>query len=130
MTLLLRTLTLKSKLGFGYSEIKNLTIQELLIMNKQAYLISCYYNLSMINFSTEVLNKLSINGDLIIEKPGKNPELHKTAVNNYYNNKTEKEATILRNNAVLTKKHNYKRQQVKDNLRYSKSMLKGKNEKS
>lgn len=130
MTLLLRTLTLKSKLGFGYYEIKNLTIRELLIMNKQVYLISCYYNLSMINFSTEILNELSISGDLIIKKPGKNPELHKNAVTNYYNNKTEKEATILRSNAVLTKKHNYKRQQVKDNLRYSKSMLKGKNEKS
>jgi hypothetical protein len=68
MALLLRTLTLKSKLGFGYSEYKYLTISDLIIIKKEFLLIQYYYELSMINYNDELIDILCITK---IPKPGK-----------------------------------------------------------
>lgn len=67
----LRTLTKKSKLGFGkYAE----QTVETLTKTNRTYLVWVYYNISGITFTDEILdNDLSIVHR--IEKPGKNPEL-------------------------------------------------------
>ena len=70
----LRTLTKKSKLGFGkYSEH---TIDEL-IKRMRPYLVWVYYNASNITFTEDILkNDLGIFEDKLIDKPGKKPELY------------------------------------------------------
>lgn len=72
MTLLLRTLTMKSKLNFGSADIKYLTIRELITMNRNRQLVNIYYNLGMIDFNQEIKDALFITQE--IEKPGKLPK--------------------------------------------------------
>ncbi|MBW6481911.1 MAG: hypothetical protein K0B10_02505 [Vicingaceae bacterium] len=67
----LRTLTRKSILGFGYQEIKNIRIQDLLISNKQKELIKIYYGLDKISFLDDILEECGITKEMRIEKPGK-----------------------------------------------------------
>lgn len=67
----LRILTKKSKLGFGYQDIKELRIQDLLIANKHKELIRIYFGLDKISFVDEILEEIGITGDMKIEKPGK-----------------------------------------------------------
>ena len=67
----LRKLTRKARLGFGYKEIKNITIQDILIMNKHKELIKIYFGLDKITFMDDILDELGITEDMRIEKPGK-----------------------------------------------------------
>jgi hypothetical protein len=73
--LLLRTLTMKSKIGFG--TYPDLCVQELINLKKYKELISMYYQLSKINFDEEVKEYLGITFELVIEKPSKNYEMYK-----------------------------------------------------
>lgn len=72
--LLLRTMTMKSKIGFG--EYRDLCVQELIQLNKHSELIKMYYHLEKINFNDEVKDQLQIKWDRVIEKPGKNHEVY------------------------------------------------------
>ena len=67
----LRKLTRKSRLGFGYREIKDITIQDIMIMNKHKELIKIYFGLGKINFTDDILDELGISEDMRIPKPGK-----------------------------------------------------------
>jgi len=89
-------MTRKSIMGFGYSDVRDLSVGQLIIMNKHKQLISAYYGLDKISFIEEVLLDIGITKDLRIEKPGKVniEELNnriKLAMNNVYSNRTEKE---------------------------------------
>lgn len=70
----LRTLTKKSKLGFG--KFKDVTIGNLLERRKHAHLISVYYKLTSINFNEEVLKELKIINNYVLKKPGCNKDLY------------------------------------------------------
>ncbi|PCJ24161.1 MAG: hypothetical protein COA97_10280 [Flavobacteriales bacterium] len=67
----MRKLARKSRLGFGYQDIKHITIQDILIMNKHKELIKIYYGLDKITFMDDILEELGIAEDMRIEKPGK-----------------------------------------------------------
>ncbi len=67
----MRKLARKSRLGFGYQDIKNITIQDILIMNKHKELIKIYFGLDKITFMDDILDELGITEDMRIEKPGK-----------------------------------------------------------
>ena len=67
----MRKLARKSRLGFGYQDIKNITIQDILIMNKHKELIKIYFGLDKITFMDDILDELGISEDMRIEKPGK-----------------------------------------------------------
>jgi len=67
----MRKLTRKSRLGFGYQDIKNITIQDILIMNKHKELIKIYFGLDKITFMDDILEEIGIAEDMRIEKPGK-----------------------------------------------------------
>lgn len=67
----MRKLARKSRLGFGYQDIKNITIQDIMIMNKHKELIKIYYGLDKITFMDDILDELGIAEDMRIEKPGK-----------------------------------------------------------
>lgn len=63
----LRTLTFKSKLGFG--KYKNMTVIEMIGAKQHKHLTSSYYKLSKINFSEEVLLALNISEEFRMKKP-------------------------------------------------------------
>lgn len=72
--LLLRTLTMRSIIGFGQYSL--LTVQELINMKKYKELIAMYYRLAKINFDDEVKEYLGIKHELVIPKPSKNYEMY------------------------------------------------------
>jgi len=83
----LRTLTLKSKLGFG--KHKNKTVSELIALKKELELISAYFKLSKISFTQEVLDQINITNEYRITKPGKNKDFYyKYLKENNYKRKT------------------------------------------
>lgn len=101
---LLRTLTEKSKFGFG--KYAQRTVAEVLHNGNREYLFWVYYNCSNITFTDELLDKINLTASRI-EKPGKNPELHIRRPVNYKNTmrqlkqdahyrKTKKVSTIVR----------------------------------
>ena len=49
----------------------NITIQDIMIMNKHKELIKIYFGLGKINFTDDILDELGISEDMRIEKPGK-----------------------------------------------------------
>ncbi len=76
----MRKLARKSRLGFGYQDIKHITIQDILIMNKHKELIKIYFGLDKITFMDDILDELGINEKMRIEKPGKIRDLEKRSV--------------------------------------------------
>jgi hypothetical protein len=116
MTLLLRTLTLKSKPNFGFVEYKYLTIDELINMRKYKELIQWYYNLSMINYTEDILNILKIS-----------PEMYREAMNRFYSDYTDVQKMQAYNNAALIVEQRNKKSYIQDCRIYSKSKMKGKN---
>ena len=70
----LRTLTERSQLKFG--KHYDLTVHELLILQKHRYLRWIYFNCSMITFMPNILELIRIDEEFIIDKPGKAPELY------------------------------------------------------
>lgn len=73
----MRKLARKSRLGFGYQDIKHITIQDILIMNKHKELIKIYFGLDKITFMDDILDELGIDEKMRIEKPGKIRDLEK-----------------------------------------------------
>ncbi len=71
----MRKLARKSRLGFGYQDIKHITIQDILIMNKHKELIKIYYGLDKITFMDDILEECGIAEEDRIEKPGKITDL-------------------------------------------------------
>ena len=72
--LLLRVMTMRSRIGFGlYPE---LTVQELIHLNKHSELIKMYYGLEKIDFDNEVKEQLEIKFERVIPKPGKNWDMY------------------------------------------------------
>ena len=71
-TIRLRTLTLKSVVGFG--KYTDSTVGQVLGLNRTGYLRWIYYNMSGISFMPEVLEKIFIHPWDEIDKPGKDPE--------------------------------------------------------
>lgn len=68
----LRTLTRKSRLGFG--KWKDYTVQELLDLGKPLILIASYYKLTSINYIEDVLIELKITEGYRIKKPSSNKD--------------------------------------------------------
>ena len=92
----LRILARKSVHGFGYSDNKDLSVQQLLDLRKFRIMINAYFGLDRISYADDILDELCITKDLRIEKPGKLPykevnELVSKCMNNIYSKGTEKE---------------------------------------
>lgn len=75
-TVRLRTLTWKSRLGFG--KYADLTIQQIFDLQHTNYLRWVYFNNNRINYIPEILDAIRLFENYRIEKPGKNPEKHET----------------------------------------------------
>ena len=70
----LRTMTRKSKLGFG--KYKDFTVQKMFDMPKKIDLISAYYKLSSINYTDDILKDLGITKKYQIQKPGIDKDMY------------------------------------------------------
>ena len=136
MGLLLRTLALKSVLGFGYFDLKNLTVQQLIDSNQRRTLVSSYFGLGMISFNEEVLNILGITDNYRIAKPGKILDYKERVIvineimQNYYSSITiEQKAHFIRiNKDAIGTRSNAKK--IRNAFAFSKTTLKGRNQKS
>ena len=76
----LRTLTLKSTMGFGLYRFA--TVQQLLD-EQPTYLLWAYYHCSSISFHQDILKQLVIGQEYQIVKPGTNPELFHKLCSDY-----------------------------------------------
>lgn len=72
--LLLRTMTRKSIIGFG--NYKDLTIQNLMDLQKHDELLSIYYSLEKIDFDADVKKELFLDEFRQIQKPGKDKQAY------------------------------------------------------
>ena len=66
---LMRVMTFKSVLGFGYNNVRNKTVGSLISLGRHRLLINAYYGLEKINFTPEVLKALGI--ELTFKKPNR-----------------------------------------------------------
>jgi hypothetical protein len=71
----LRKMATRSIIGFG--KYSDLMVGDLLkgSHNERQYLAYLYYNKELVSFIDEVLDDLKIEGDLVIDKPGINPNV-------------------------------------------------------
>jgi hypothetical protein len=72
---LLRKLTLKSKLKFG--QYADLSVSEIIKLDKRAYLRWVYFNCDKITFLDEILEEIKIPLEFRISKPAKDVDKHK-----------------------------------------------------
>lgn len=118
---LLRTLTVKSTMGFGIH--KELKVGEVINLNKKQYLRWCYYNLSNITFTEDILIQLGITEEYRIEKPGKNVEhgvLLDELIFSMYSDKTQDAIKKSREKRGSAKR---KKDKLFDKIRFSKGNL-------
>ena len=110
---LLRTMTLKSVIGFGYENIRSKTVGKLIEQGKHIKLISMYYGLDKINFTQDVMDILGIKKT--IQKPGKIIDLAER------NNLTQEAISNLNNDTLdfIEKMNEISKERKK---KYSKSM--------
>ena len=90
----LRTLTRKSKMGFG--KIKDCTVQELIDRNKKVELVAAYYKLSSINFTEDILDELKITEKYRIKKPSTNKTVYRMVLSLYPDRVRNRELEKLR----------------------------------
>jgi len=104
--ILKRILTRKSILGFGYSDVRDLSVQMLIDSGRQNVLINSYFNLEKIGFIEDVLDELGITEEYRIEKPGKNMQLGKEFFQNRWSNMSDQEKMVAFNKQKTASKHN------------------------
>jgi len=69
--ILLRTMTRKSIIGFGYAGNRDLSVQMMLDIGRRKQLISSYFGLEKINYTVDILEEIGIYPNFVIDKPGK-----------------------------------------------------------
>ena len=85
MRVLKRVLTRKSILGFGYADVRDLSVQMIIDLGKENYLIKSYFGLEKIDFTEDILDELKITSEYRISKPNKDIELGDLFFKNKYN---------------------------------------------
>jgi hypothetical protein len=85
MRVLKRVLTRKSILGFGYADVRELSVQMIIDLGKENYLIKSYFGLEKIDFTEDILDELKITSEYRISKPNKDIELGDLFFKNRYN---------------------------------------------
>ncbi len=69
----LRIMTRKSIIGFGWSDVKDLTVQQALDLQKNKFLVKAYFGLDRISFQDDILEELGISKEMRLKKPSKLP---------------------------------------------------------
>ena len=112
----LRTLTRKSKVGFGkHSE---LTVQRMLDLYRHKDLIYYYFNYEKINFTEDVLDELKVTKEYRINKPLKSYSMYKKFNENSYYNKRVKRTNSESDKLMRTKELSSKESLMRFNRGY------------
>lgn len=127
--ILLKKLTLKSKLDFG--KFENQSIERIFEIDEK-YLVYLYYCYEKITFIDDVLDLLEIPLNLRIQKPGINLENKKEFFKRRIDDKVKNMSIDETNSFRLTRYHNRKKEEKvklnivlnKDKRRFSKNALK------
>ena len=122
----LRTMTEKSIIGFG--KYTDLSVGNLLSMNKTRELRWIYFNCSFLTFMPEILEKIGITEHFKIEKPGTNKELCLEI-----NKLADMRISGIRKYRLSSKKKSENKAKIvqmikRDNIYYSKANLAWKNQ--
>lgn len=112
MLIKLRKLTFKSVIGFG--NFKDLTVQDLVNLNRHKDLVNMYYKLGNIDFSEDVKEHMCITEKRVIQKPGKDLTAYKWFLHDILHDVIEKHATAKLGIPMLRKEATYqkKRKQI------------------
>ncbi len=117
-----RTLTLKSKFGFG--EHFDKTIEHLINLNKKYYIAWVYYNNDIIDYNQEIKDMIGLSKEHEIPKPGRNPSHYDTHKNVFY----EKHDTKDISDVSWEKQKVFRKAAVKNSTRVNKLDLARKNQ--
>jgi hypothetical protein len=119
-----RTLTLKSKFGFG--EHFDKTIEHLINLNKKYYIAWVYYNNDIIDYNQEIKDLIGLTKEHEISKPGRNPEYYDNHKNLFY----EKHNDVTKNISEISmeKQKVFRKAAVKNASRVNKLDLARKNQ--
>jgi hypothetical protein len=125
-TILLRTLTGKSKIHFG--KYSGLTIDEIINLGHTAYLRRLYFNISSVNFTDEVLDKIYIPDKYRISKPGINKDFDSLCFKYVF--ASAGDVKRIKASKIINKhnKINYYNLKRKDSLKFSKINMARKNQ--
>jgi hypothetical protein len=96
MRVLKRVLTRKSILGFGWADVRDLSVQMIIDLGRENYLIKSYYGLEKIDFTEDILDELGITPEYRLIKPDKSYELQKKFFDNKFSKLKETETDIER----------------------------------
>lgn len=114
-TVRLRTLTRKSRIPYGKYEGR--TVQEMLDNNNKKAISWLYYNVAWITFTDDVLEECHIKGQVLIEKPGINPDLYRKTVEFFLKRRLGDNANfIIYNNEKKRYKRSLKQAEKDENL--------------
>jgi len=132
-SILCRTMTRKSVLGFGYSSYRDLTVQMMLDSKRNKVLVSAYYGLDKINYTDDVLDELCITKDLRIDKPGKVsleqlPDMIGKVMYKFYGQMSKLERIKAYNASKSIKKEHNKRKDLGTKKFDGKEYLRAKNQ--
>jgi hypothetical protein len=114
---LLRTLTEKSKLGFG--KYADLPIWKIIDMGEKRYLRFTYYTLSNINYTEDVLRKIDVVEQDEIFKPGKNKAKLKEVDKKIWDSLSDEERLSLYQKSKSISKNKWVKSSVSDRRHYS-----------
>lgn len=117
---MLRTLTLKSEMGFG--QYPRFTVAQVLQIKQAPYLKWCYYCLSNITFQPEILETIGVT--YLIQKPGVNKQFYDTEQAALRAARPKKEQKVLTVQQASIYKHKGNRR--KNGKSYSVDKLNGK----
>jgi hypothetical protein len=123
---LLRTLTEKSKLGFGMH--KDILVGEILKLNQYSYIRYIYYNVSGISFAENILELVNIRKEDRIQKPGKDPEYGTKLQSLISSCATFKQKAHNKKRFKLIKNAIYTQKNIRDKKYFSKCRSKAFNE--
>lgn len=124
-TIRLRTLTLKSVLGFG--KYADMTVHQVLSLKHTRVLRWYYYNCSMISFIPDVLDFIDIKEDERIDKPGKDPDMFERVNEEIQKNLGGLPRHIVNKTGKSRQRENNRRRWHSNKFRYSKSYMQSKN---
>jgi len=126
--ILKRVMTRKSIVGYGASDVRDLSVQMLLDLGKQNFLINSYFNLEKIDFIEDILEELGITAEWRIPKPSKDLDKRIEFYKNRYKEMDYNERIKYFNDKESETKQKYARARVRSNRRFSADSLRLRNQ--
>ena len=122
----LRTLTTKSRLGFG--QYADMTIDQIIAIKKKIYLVWVYFNINGISFTDDILDAFFYDKKWLIDKPGTNPKMFEEYINRYKSKIHGVEGLAVKQKNKKRSKARYISKQASRHTETKKSVLQARNQ--